>query len=204
MIKHNNIDSRIRGEIVDLVEEIDFGVIKASNGELLYFYIGNFTDPNLGLDDLSLGDIIVCDRQVQQSDGRLAAINCELLELRGYLIDYLRENILRAPLKVELFDEFCENVREYVDYLGKKSIDIEDFKGVHARVKEAQTVMDMKLLRPELTFCKSKYRENKLVMEFLEMVDEVIKNIEPAEGNSPEVKSFKMFADILYSYISAI
>lgn len=77
------------GRVIKLIELLEAGVIKTKDPEALFFHIDNFKDENLEFKDIKLGDVIRCEVEVQKSDGKLSAINCERVEIKGYLKNIL-------------------------------------------------------------------------------------------------------------------
>ncbi len=190
-----------RGEVIKLIPEIESGIIETEDDELLFFHISSFLNKDIGIEDINKGDLIVCQKEVQKSDGKKSAIRCEKLEMKEHVKKYLIENALTAPGDVELFDEFCEKARDYSEQVGREDFRLEDKLEIKRLINDTKTVMELKLIRPKLAIITSKYGKNKLIVGFLEMLDEIIKNIKPGDGNTEEVKNFKVFIDILLSYM---
>ncbi len=190
-----------QGTIIKLVKELNFGVVETENNNFLFFHISNFVEDDLSIDDLSEGDVIMCESQIQESDGRASAINCERLEIKGYLKDYFIKNALVDPSNENRFEQFCESSREYARFLKDTSLDMEDINAVADLIENAASVMKIKLLRPKIAKISAKYSEDKTAKELFEIFDELIKNINPTPGESQEMENFKIFSDVLFSYM---
>lgn len=191
----------VKGEIIKIVEELSFGVIQTEDDDFLFFHIGSFTDKDIKIEDLKEGDLVMCEKQIQKSDGKKSAINCERIEIKSYLKDYFIENALTAPSDVEKFDQFCENAMEYSAEIAEADFLEEDKEKLLGEIDKTETVMQLKMLRPKLAIIASNYSGNKIITDFLKILDEIIKNIKPSPGNTEEMDNFKTFVEILFSYM---
>lgn len=191
-----------QGTIIKVVEELNFGVIQAEDNSFLFFHISNFNDENITMDDLKEGDVIMCERQEQRSDGKDAAINCQRVEIKGYLKDYFINNALVVSNNVEYFDQFCENCKEYSSYLKNGNIEVEDKETLSDLIESANSIMKLKLLRPKIAMIASKYADNKTAKEFFDIMDELIKAIKPNPGATEELENFKRFSETLFLYMN--
>lgn len=193
-----------QGRVIKVIEDLDFGVLETEDSDFLFFHISSFKEEDIKIEDIKEGDVIMCEREVQESDGRAAAINCQRIKLKGYLKDYFIENALVAPGNVEMFDEFVENAEEYATYLKDADISMEMAEGMDDKIIEAETVMDLKMLRPSLAILTAKNKDNTTFVEFMEIIDSIIKNLAPSSEDDIEIKNFKNFIQIIMSYTQIV
>lgn len=105
---------------------------------------------------------------------------------------------------MELIDEFYENSKEYANYIVESNIDIKLFIEITNNILETESIMDIKMIRPKLSMLSNKYSDNETFSEYLLILYEIIKKIDPKSKNDKEIVNFKKFLRTLLSYVKAI
>lgn len=184
----------MRGRIVNINAERGFGFIEYGKSDRLFFHITSFPS-NVEIGDLNIGDTVEFELG-KRNDGRTQAINCKKV---GGLKEYFIENALVAPSRVEGYDEFCDNTKEYALALRKGRVNTSMIRNVYSRILAAEDVMDLKMLRPQFAYTAGRNEKNKTLIEFMEMLDEMVKNMD-IENENEEVKNFKQFMEAIVAY----
>lgn len=190
----------MKGKITRIFEDRGYGFIAGEDGQDYFFHISTFA-PNIKIGDLNTG-LEVQFKKKMDKDG-LKAINCKITDrnfLReGYLKEYLIENVLIAPSKLEGYDEFCDNVQAYALRLRDGKVTTSMIRKLYARIIAAENVMDLKLLRPQFAYTAGRNEKNKRLKEFMEILDTIVKSMD-VNDRDDELNNFKQFMEAIVAY----
>lgn len=184
----------MRGKIIDVKKDRGFGFVNDGSSNGLFFHISSFSG-DVTIDNLNIGDIIEFEMSTGK-DGRSAATNCKKI---GNPKDYLIDNALIAPNRAEGYDEFCDNVKEYALILKKADVTTSMIRKIYSRILAAENIMELKMLRPQFAYTAGRNERNNILKEFMEMLDEIVKNMK-VEEDPEEIKNFKQFMEAIVAY----
>lgn len=111
-------------------------------------------------------------------------------------ISFFQENVL--DLKNEKYDEFCNSALEYAECLKEGNVTTSMIRKIYSRVLNANTVMEIKHLRPHFAYTAGRYEKNFVLKKFMNLLDFFAKNME--ENNEQHLVNFKQFMEAIVAY----
>lgn len=112
---------------------------------------------------------------------------------------YFRDNILKInSLDADKYDEFIEQVKEYVNLL-KRGLTTSQIRKVYSELMHSNEIIEVKKLRPKLAYIIGRSQSNSYndaVKSLLELLDYGIKSLQSEE----EIESIKEFMETIVAY----
>lgn len=183
----------MKGTIISLKKDRNFGFISYENSNSVYFHINSFPR-GTRIEDLRVGDIIDFNIKVG-SNMKPAAVNCKKV---SSLFDYFLENATIAPSRAEGYDEFCDNVKTYAFLLKEAKVTTSMIRKIYSQILVAEEVIDLKMLRPQFAYTAGR-NENDTLEEFMELLDNIVKNMD-TNADVDELNNFKKFMEAIVAY----
>ncbi|NLK93147.1 MAG: type III-A CRISPR-associated protein Csm2 [Bacteroidales bacterium] len=184
----------MRGRVRNVNVERGFGFITSEDGNDYYF----------NEDSLTSGLIINdCQRNVEiefditkQQDGRTKAINCRIPEHES--VKYFKESALVISEKKELYDLFCDYAKKYAERLASGEVTTSMIRKIYARILNARSVEDIKLLRPHFAYTSGRNEKVAVLREFMDLLDYLAKKMEI--NNEQHLSNYKRFVEAIVAY----
>lgn len=180
-----------------IVSEIDLrkrnGQVMVNKGEKYSFKELDFVDKS-EFNNLKIGDYLMFN--LGKDINKKIAVECK--KTTDELKDYLIKKALVAQSIASEYDEFCDNVLAYAKRLGDFGVTTSMIRRIYSRILSANSVSELKFLRPQFAYTAGKNIDNPVLKEFMEILDTLVKNMEV--DNESDLKKFKKFMEAIVAY----
>lgn len=170
------------------------GFIHSEDGKEYYFNEDSLVS-NLTFQEITRDTDMEFDIK-RQSDGKLKAINCRIVENES--IKFFKEHVLDLSDKRDQYDIFCDNAKKYVERLKAAKVTTSMIRKIYARILNARTVTDIKLLRPHFAYTSGRNEKNPILREFMDLLDYLVKKMDI--NNEQHLNNFKQFMEAIVAY----
>src|SRR6056297_1929035 len=148
------------------------GKVKFYNGKMGFIEVNNFDDVHIGPDSFSGkspndGDMVTFDI-VNQGQGP-HAINLKIMD--NEMIEFFKENVLTLDANDEKYDKFCDISRDYAERLSNNDVTTSMIRKIYSRILNANSLSDIKVLRPQFAYTSGRNEKNKVLKEFMDLLD---------------------------------
>lgn len=179
----------------DDVKHIGF-IIEDDHTNEYFFHINNCIDKN---QQFKKDDSVKFNVQKSKIPGKKdIAINIELVQRKEIINDnpmeYFKNNVLE--IDYSKYDEFCDYVKVYAEKLKAESVTTSMIRNVYSKIVASKEIKDLKVLRPRFAYIAGRNEKNKVLREFMELLDNLVKKIEQKE----HVDNFKQFMEAVVAY----
>jgi CRISPR type III-A-associated protein Csm2 len=190
----------MKGKIKNINSEKKFGFIISEEGKELYF-----NDKGLakGFTFSALVPNLEVEFEVdEQGDGsakgatRQTAKNVRPKDIEE--ISFFKEHVLDLSEKKEYYDTFCDYAEKYAERLKSGKVTTSMIRKIYARILNARTVTDVKLLRPHFAYTSGRNEKNRILREFMDLLDYLAKKID--SDNEQHLNNFKQFMETIVAY----
>lgn len=182
------------GEIKKIIEDNKYGFIRCGDGKEYYFNADSLVG-DISFGDLATGMEIEFDI-VKGENRKLRAVNCKIIENEN--VKFFKESVLDLHTNKEQYDIFCDKAREYAERLKTGKVTTSMIRKVYARVLNASTVTDIKLLRPHFAYISGRNEKNYVLREFMDLLDYLAKELEM--DNMQQLENYKQFLEAIVAY----
>ncbi|SES90741.1 type III-A CRISPR-associated protein Csm2 [Anaerobranca gottschalkii] len=112
------------------------------------------------------------------------------------LTEYFEKNVLVLNEKSQEYDTFCDKVKEYANELKDLEVTTSMIRKIYARIMNANTILDLKKLRPLFAYTAGKEKKTKA---FMELLDKLVKNMD-FDKEQVQLRNFKDFMEGIVAY----
>lgn len=184
------------GKVKKVITEKKFGFIHGNDGVDYYFNEDSLAD-GLTINNISPNLDMEFDF-IKQNDGKYKAINCKIVENEH--IKFFKDYVLSLNEKKDQYDTFCCHALEYAKRLKSKpeSVTTSMIRRIYARILQARTVTDIKMLRPHFAYTAGRYEKNIKLREFMDLLDYLAKKMDI--NNEQHLNNFKQFMEAIVAY----
>jgi len=194
----------MKGKIKNINSEKNFGFILSENGEELYF-----NDQSLarGFTLSAFAPNLEVEFEVDERGGSRAkgATRRTARNVRPSIsskdieeISFFKEHALDLSEKKEYYDIFCDHAEKYAERLKRADVTTSMIRKIYARILNARTVMDVKLLRPHFAYISGRNEKNPTLREFMDLLDYLVKKMDL--DNEQHLNNFKQFMEAIVAY----
>lgn len=182
----------MRGRIKNITQK--YGFISCKDGNDVYFNEKSLCD-GISLQDLAVNMELEFDIE-HLEDGRKRAVNCRIPENKNII--FFKEHVLHLNEEKEHYDEFCDHAKEYAEKLKVGKVTTSMIRKIYARVLNARSTAEIKLLRPHFAYTYGRNENNIVLREFMDLLDYLAKEMET--DNEQHLKNFKQFMEAVVAY----
>ena len=184
------------GKVKNTNPERNFGFIRGKDGDDYYFNEDSLAE-GLTINDISPNLDMEFD-VIQQNDGRSKAVNCRIVENED--IKFFKEYVLDLSDRKDKYDLFCHHALNYAERLKSKpeNVTTSMIRRIYARILQARTVTDIKLLRPHFAYTSGRNEKNLKLREFMDLLDYLAKKMDI--NNEQHLHNFKQFMEAIVAY----
>ena len=182
------------GKVKNINTEKGFGFIQGNDGNDYYFNEESLAN------DLLISEIyekmnLEFEIARQREGKRSKAVNCRVFEIPE--VKFFKEYALIMDEKKELYDKFCDNVKNYAERLENNKVTTSMIRKLYARILNARSVVDIKYLRPHFAYTSGR-NDNAILREFMDLLDYLVKKMEL--DNQRHLRNFKDFMEAIVAY----
>lgn len=112
--------------------------------------------------------------------------------------DFFRENVLELHQQVKLYDTFCNYAQKYAELLRDGKVKTSMIRKIYARILGADSVEEIKLLRPHFAYVSGRNERNSTLKSFMNLLDDLAKSMKLE--NDEHLKNFKQFMEAIVAY----
>ncbi|WP_461614696.1 type III-A CRISPR-associated protein Csm2 [Clostridium sp. Marseille-QA1073] len=115
------------------------------------------------------------------------------------LENYFKSNILKISSLNEGYDQFILNAKKYAEFLKDNKMSTSQIRKIYSEIMSADTVMELKRLRPKLAYVHGKNIKNIAITSLLAIIDEGLEKLS-LENKDMEKESIKEFMETIVAY----
>lgn len=120
------------------------------------------------------------------------AINIRVIDDKS-LVEYLKNIVLN--MDEDKYDEFCDTVRDYAEILKNHNITTSKIRNIYSRIMNSENLAKLKILRPRFAYISGRESNNKVLENFMMLLDYLVKNME-----EKDISNFKKFMESIVAY----
>lgn len=172
----------------------NYGFITGEDGKDYYFNEQSLAD-GLTINELSANTQVSFDVQ-RQHDNKMRAVNCKVV--KNEAVEFFEEHVLKLSSQKEYYDTFCDYAKSYAERLKSAKVTTSMIRKIYARVLNARSVSEIKLLRPHFAYTSGRNEKNTILREFMDLLDFLVKSMEI--DNEEHLNNFKQFMEAIVAY----
>jgi CRISPR type III-A-associated protein Csm2 len=184
----------MKGKVKNVNLERSFGFIRCEDGNEYYFKEDSLIS-DLNFQEIARDTDVEFDIQ-RQRDGRLKAVNCRIVENES--IKFFKEHVLDLSDKKDQYDIFCDHAKKYAERLKTGEVTTSMIRKIYARILNARTVTDIKLLRPHFAYTSGRNEKNHNLREFMDLLDYLVRKMDI--DSEQHLNNFKQFMEAIVAY----
>ncbi len=169
----------------------NFGFIRGEDNKEYYFNENSLVG-DLAFQGITKDMDVEFDIQ-RQSDGKLKAVNVEYK-----IINFFKEHVLDLSVNKDQYDAFCDHAKKYAERLKEGNVKTTMIRKIYARILNARSVTDLKLLRPHFAYTSGRNERNPILREFMDLLDYLVKQMDIK--NEQHLVNFKQFMEAIVAY----
>lgn len=109
---------------------------------------------------------------------------------------FFKQNVL--VLDKDKYDEFCNHAENYANRLKLGEVTTSMIRRIYSRIMNAQSVTDIKMLRPHFAYLSGRNEDKFILSGFMELLDALAKSMEI--DNEQHLNNFKQFMEAIVAY----
>lgn len=127
----------------------------------------------------------------------------EISEIEGYHAYYFKRVVLN--LEEHDYDEFCDMAKDYAIVLNKGKVTTSQIRKVYSQIYRAQTIKEIKRLRPQFAYIAGRQANNQRLFELMEILDHLAKHAETdSNREQDQLENLKTFMEAIVAYLKYV